>query len=60
MSCLEHSCNDCFNTWFNNLIEKKCPRCGSDSIGSCFDEPPSMDLDDIDFDDCIEEFEDYE
>ena len=38
MACMEHVCNDCNKTWFDNKPRGDCTKCGSVDVGHYFDE----------------------
>ena len=50
MACMEHSCRDCTEMWFDNQSSGVCPKCGSYEVASFFDEAPdSYDEDEPDW-----------
>jgi len=45
MACLEHECNKCGETWFDNDSNSVCPKCGSADNRIFFDEEGDHDPD---------------
>lgn len=41
MACLDHICNECEYGWMDNDRNSECPRCGSHSHSTHFDEEPT-------------------
>ncbi len=38
MACVNHRCNSCGERWEDNFSGGECPKCGSNSVSSFFDE----------------------
>jgi len=38
MACMEHACRNCGHMWFDNSMDRECPKCGSNESVSHFDE----------------------
>jgi hypothetical protein len=56
MACMEHDCQDCGHTWFDNERAPPCPECHSVHVSHFFDEQDSDDIE-IEEDEVEEETE---